>query len=1010
MIPERRTLGRRLMLWVVPVSLGGMVLLGVSAFYYTRLHITQSVNKELAAFSRGAAAGVGAFFRQRENDIEAISETSLLADYYNNLDYGLTEEAGQYRLELENYFKNFYLRTGVYNRVFFADNKGRPVCGIENGKPMPRGRYAGAVELAVRAGSGGTTGVRMSPVRSDPLYGPAITYAKPVYDGLQALRGVIVMEASLRPLQHILAGLPAGGSGRAYIADASGKAVLEWRDGNETGPAAPGDFIASGSVPGTDLRVILSAPMSDFQAPLVSISRVTILLVACCGLFVWGFIYLSVKGLTRPIEKLVRATRSLAEGKEFERVDIPALDEIGVLAHSFNTMGAQLTERTRDLQSRVRELLMLQGMSAEVLKNLQEENICRVCLKAAVSGLGFDRGVLYLVDQEKGLIVGRYVHSTEGVGFDESKMRTRAVPLDGGDILAEVVRGRKPLNVKDPARAPGIERRFIEELATKAFCLVPIMTERKVAGVIGVDNYFSGREISEEQMRNLGLFCNFAALALETAGLMSSVRISEERYRAVLDNSPDAIVGLDAGLRINVWNKGAQALFGYASGEISGRLVSKLFDPLAFERILREVGKNGSFTDSCVPGLDSAGGKLELDVIWAGSGETPGDKAEWTVVIRDTSEQRSTHAQLIQAEKLAAVGQLISSVAHELNNPLGAILCYADMLYKSRSAGVVTVPARDLEAIHEGAVRCAKIIKNLLLFVRETQDEKQTVSPARVVESSIGLMSYRLKKTENIRVISKVDDHIPPVLGDYTQIEQILVNLLQNACDALSHREGDKVITVSIYHHQSSVFIRVADNGPGIPAEVLERIFDPFFTTKAAGQGTGLGLPICRRIAKEHGGTITCASTPGQGAVFTLLLPIQHSCGTDSPEQAASCQLAPGGRVLVVDDEPDIAGALRRMLEAAGQSVETAGSGEEAIEKLRGGYDLIICDVELGPVKGFSVREAMLERGIGSRFIYTTGNTLSAPLLRKLKESGVPYLAKPFRLDDLYGAVFAALS
>ncbi|OHE77309.1 MAG: hypothetical protein A2107_01935 [Verrucomicrobia bacterium GWF2_62_7] len=271
-------------------------------------------------------------------------------------------------------------------------------------------------------------------------------------------------------------------------------------------------------------------------------------------------------------------------------------------------------------------------------------------------------------------------------------------------------------------------------------------------------------------------------------------------------------------------------------------------------------------------------------------------------------------------------------------------------------------------------------------------------------------MSYRLTKTENIRVTSKIEDHVPAVLGDYTQIEQILVNLLQNACDALSHSGGDKEITVTVFYRANSVFIRVADNGPGIPADVMERIFDPFFTTKEEGQGTGLGLPICRRIAKEHGGGITCASAPGKGAVFTLELPVQHSCGADVPEQAAACPLIAGKRVLVVDDEPAMAGALRRMLESAGQNVETAYSGEEAMEKLCGGYDLVICDVEMGTVKGFSVREAMLEKGVAGGFIYTTGNTLSAPLLRKLNESGVPYLAKPFHLEELYSAVGAALT
>ena len=1010
-LPKVMTLSRRFMLGVIPVSLAGIILLGGSAFYYTKLHITKSVNKEIAAFSKGAAASVSAFFKQRENDIETLSESSLLADYYNNVDFGLAEEAGQYRLELERYFKSFSDRTRVYNRVFFAGVDGRPVCGVEYSKPMRPGGYSGAVGMVKRVSAGKTVKVLISPVSAGLTHGPVITYAKPVFDGLNNLRGVIVLEASLRPLQYILASLRVGSHGSAYITDSTDSPVLAWKDAYKAGPVSPEDFTARENIPGTALRVMLSAPMSDFQAPLTSISRVTVFLMFFCGLLVWTFIYLTIRGMTRPVEKLVRATQSLAAGREFERVDISGRDEIGVLADSFNSMGAQLTERTRDLELRIKELLVLQKMSAAVIENLDEEHICRICLEAAVSGLGFDRGILYLVNGEKQLIVGRYVHSTEGVGFDEEKMRARAVPLAGDDILAEVVRTKKAVNVKNPGAAAGINQRFIEEVATKAFCLVPVMTEQKVLGVIGADNYYSGAAIADEQMRNLALFGNFAALALENANLVSSLKMSEGRYRTVLDNSPDAIVGLDAALRVNVWNKGAEALFGYAAEEISGQLVSRLFEPLAFEGVLRKVRKNGFFADSCVPGISSAGKDLELDVAWAGSGKIPDNNKDWTVVIRDTSEQRKMQAQLIQAEKLSAVGQLISGVAHELNNPLGAILGYSEILYRNRSGAMSLVPAEDLEAIYESSVRCGKIIKNLLVFVRETRMKKQAVSLAQVVDSSIGLMDYKLKKTENIRVTSQIGSHIPHIMADYHQIEQILVNLIQNACDALSQKVGDKHIQIEATHHITSVFISVADNGPGVPRDVLARIFDPFFTTKDEGQGTGLGLSICRRIAEEHGGRITCSSEPGKGTVFTLELPIVKASGAAPEKTETARRPAPGGRILVVDDEPAMLTMLRRMLEDAGQIVDSAASGAEGIEKLaKGGYDLVICDVEMGVVKGFSVREAMLETGSTAGFVFTTGNLLSASLMGKLKKSGVPFLAKPFSMAELYGVISEALA
>ena len=1010
--PKITTLASRFLLGVVPVSLGGMVLLGASAFYYTRLHITKSVEKELAAFSKGAASGVEVFFEQRNNDAQTLSELSLLADYYNNVDFGLAEEAGQYLGELEKYFKRFSVRAKVYNRVFFAGPDGRLIRGIEGSRPMPARSYDGAAGLVKRSATLKNSDALVSPVFLDPRYGPAITYVRAVYDDQQKFRGAVVLEASLRPLQYMLAGLRVGGHGQAYITDAGGNRVLAWKDAYKGDPVSPEDFTARESIPGTELRVLLTAPMSDFRAPLTSISRVTVSLILFCGLLVWGFIYVTIKGMTRPVEDLVRATMALAAGREFERLKVSSRDEIGVLAGSFNTMAVQLSERTRDLRSRIKELLFLQRMSAGIIENLEEEHICRVCLEAAVSGLGFDRGVIYLVDEKNKRILGRYVHATEGVGFDEAKMRDRSVPLDGDDILAEVVRKRTPVNVADPHNHPGVNRRFIAEVGTTAFCLAPVMTDKKVLAVIGADNLRSRGPITEDQVRNLVLFGNFTALALENAGLVRNVKLSEARYRSVLDNSPDAIIGLDESFRINVWNRGGEAIFGYAAGEINGQHISRLFEPKAAEMLLLKVAADGGVSDRCVAGLSAAGKKLELDVTWAGSGKASGKGAkEWTVVIRDTSEHRKMYSQLIQAEKLSAVGKLISSVAHELNNPLGAIIGFAELLYRSRKDGTVLVPEEDIAGIYEGSVRCGKIIKNLLLFVRETRRKKETVSLPQVVESALALMDYKLKKTENIRVATRGDDHVPPILADYHQIEQILVNLVQNACDALSQESGEKTLVIEIFHKATSVFISVADNGPGVPEDILPRIFDPFFTTKEEGRGTGLGLPICRRIAEDHGGTLTCAAAPGGGAVFTLELPIVKA-GVEGRERGEPVRPPrPGRRVLVVDDEPAILAMLRRMLETAGQFVDTAVSGAEGIEKVQAGrYDLIICDVEMGAVKGFSVRESMAKAGTKAGFIFTTGNLLNAQLLAQLKGTGVPFLGKPFTVDELYDAMNEAMN
>lgn len=996
------------MLAVIPAALTGILLLGTSAFYITKIYITRSLEKEISVSSQSAATGIAEFFKQRQNDLETISETSLLADYYNNVDYKLQAEAEQYRREAEQYFSRFARRTGVYRRIVYVDARGREAARVENAKIVtPHPAYPD-MELFKKASAQKTSAILKSPILNEPGYGHKIVYAKPIFDETGKFRGMLALEAGLEPLESILSRPYVGENGRIYISDSMKRVILASAGSGGVSRSLP-DLTYNFPIAGTELSVAIAVHLSDFDSPLKAIRKFTVLFALLSAGLVWGVTFLRIRAMTKPVQKLVEATNDLARGLLDHKVDVQSDDELGVLAASFNTMAGQLMERTRELESRIRELLVLQGMSASVIEKLEEEHISRICLEAAVTGIGFERGTLYLINKEGTSVVGRYVHSTHDVGFSEEKIQQRYIPLDSGDILAEVVRAQKAVLIEDPAKDPRVNRRFVEEVATKSFCLVPVMTEHKVLGIIGADNYYSGKKITGEQVKKLELFCNFTALALENANLVASVKLSEERYRTVLDNSLDAIVGLDAAFRVTVWNRGAQMLFGYFPDEIIGRSVSKLFAPAAFRPMMRAVQEKSFFSDRCVSGVHSLGKELELDVTWTGSADGKSPEREWTVVVRDVSEQRKLQAQLIQAEKLSAVGQLISGVAHELNNPLTVIMGNSELLNRlRRGAGGEPDPA--LTEIYESSRRCGDIVKNLLAFVRESRRKKQAVSVPEVVKSAITLMSYKFRKAEDIALAQSPAAYIPPVMADFHQIEQILLNLFQNACDALAEKEGEKKIEVRTRYHMNSVFVDVADNGPGIPEELQSRIFDPFFTTKAEGKGTGLGLTICRRIAGEHGARLTCSSAPGKGSTFTLEIPIVNMTGEEAVPESAPVRLPPGKNILVVDDEADILTMIKRMLEAEGQIVGAAASGAEAIEKLKNEkYDAVICDVEMGAVKGFAVREAMLEMKCGAGFIFTTGDQLNKAIMEKIKQADVPFLPKPFTIPELVAVLKKAM-
>jgi two-component system NtrC family sensor kinase len=354
---------------------------------------------------------------------------------------------------------------------------------------------------------------------------------------------------------------------------------------------------------------------------------------------------------------------------------------------------------------------------------------------------------------------------------------------------------------------------------------------------------------------------------------------------------------------------------------------------------------------------------------------------------------------------------MISGIAHELNNPLASVLGYAQLV---KSGTTDEKLARRLGMIHDESRRCQRIVQNLLSFARRHEPERRPLSLNEVATSVLHLVGYQLR-VAGIAVKTDLDPNLPAIHGDPHQLQQGILNLVTNAQHAIrdTGRPGTITLTTKALS-QDRVSMVIADDGPGIPAEHLSKIYDPFFTTKDAGEGTGLGLSIVYGIITSHGGTIAIDGEREEGAAFTIELPVGSSEATTVVEEprGESTGETRKGCVLVVDDEPAVAGLICETLENDGHRVTQAHNAREAREQVaKTRFDLVVVDLKMPGMRIESFRDELegLRPGLGERIVLVTGDTVSAESDSVARRLRLRVLHKPFDLEDLLEAVRSAL-
>jgi len=375
----------------------------------------------------------------------------------------------------------------------------------------------------------------------------------------------------------------------------------------------------------------------------------------------------------------------------------------------------------------------------------------------------------------------------------------------------------------------------------------------------------------------------------------------------------------------------------------------------------------------------------------------------YTETKRAYQDLRNTQEQLLQSEKMSALGRMISGVAHELNNPLTAILGYAQLLESEELAD----QAKDyLAKLYKQAQRTQKIVQDLLAFSRQRKPYKGNIDLAQVLEEALSLREPDLK-LNNILVVRSIQP-VPPVAADAHQLEQVFLNIINNATDAILENSQGGTLEVGIFESRGCACVEFHDSGPGIAD--LSRVFDPFYTTKRLGKGTGLGLSICYGIMKEHGGEITASNHLQGGAIFKVRLPL----GVEMADRDVQATPPPvqkyffRGRVLLVEGEETLLEFEREALTAAGAQVECLSSAETAIAKLQNDFwDVVIIDANTpggGNIQDI-YRWLQENRPAMERQLIVTVADDAPEASRFFEENGIPRLCKPFGIADLLSVV-----
>ena len=670
------------------------------------------------------------------------------------------------------------------------------------------------------------------------------------------------------------------------------------------------------------------------------------------------------------------------------------------------TLEQRVAERTLELDDAQRVLQRMWWLGQQITLELDPRRVLDRFLEAAADVAQADGAALGLLADD-GMIELVAASGTLG------KLNGGKVPISGS-AMGGVIRAGGSWSVADVLEHRNLVHDSWYESAdhpARGMAVVPVQRRGERIGAVCIVATHV-HTFSPLELERVEAMADLLSMALANAELFQTMKQAEWRFRTLFRAAPDAVLTvLHATGRIREANDAVRDVFGLEPHQIIGRALGELLLPIDQPTLEAALAAAFAGRPARVEVQVTLPGGITRVVALAASRLPEADPPSVLLIGRDMTNEREMRVRLMESDRLAAVGELVAGVAHEVNNPLSSISAFSQLLLRDATLGASQ--RESIEIIRAETMRASQVVKDLLAFARRSEPQRTPLDINGVVSRTIRMRQYQFSEA-GVNVTLELGEDIPSVMGDPRQLQQVCLNLITNAVQAMTPCDGGD-LRVRTSATEGVVRLEVTDTGSGISADVRAHIFEPFFTTKKEGEGTGLGLSVSYGIITAHGGTIEVTETGPTGTTFLVTLPAVSTPAADAEGTRESISFTlrsplAGLRLLFVDDEP----ALRNGMEAFGAmrgfTVVVAADGAAALSAARkSGIDAVVCDLRMPGMDGYAFHEQLRRErpGLAARTVFITGDVVTTAVRGSMSRQ--PLLTKPFSFDRIEEAVIAVM-